>query len=295
MKREGHYALGEEDRYPSISEKEFIDSILGSGILIYLSSTWLKEVYFLVVSQDLFEGCQVGSPIVNLCSDVDGFATVNEYGQLLVEYRRKYQEQSQDLNDSMKSLAGRKYSRRVLSAIWDYIISISSKIVSATSSKDLSSNISSILSSKVSKSSSLSQKEARSNTISILTLLLKISRTVGFQNLSGSVFCLLSNIACVDQKPEKKQKLLKLYTDDVLAMESVLENGLELASHSQDCWKHIFKCCQFINSIEEDLFKPEKLKNPKLERITSSTSSKERNSQESGFEPRSNSDDISFF
>ena len=68
LRKENHYNLEEEDQYPSISEKEFIDSILESGILIYLSSTWLSEVYKIVVSKDLFEGCQIGTPIVNLCS-----------------------------------------------------------------------------------------------------------------------------------------------------------------------------------------------------------------------------------
>ena len=68
LKRENHYNLEEEDRLPSISEKEFIDSILESGILIYLSATWLAEVYRIVTHQDLFEGCQAANPIVNLCS-----------------------------------------------------------------------------------------------------------------------------------------------------------------------------------------------------------------------------------
>ena len=68
LRKENHYNLEEEDQYPSISEKEFIDSILESGILIYLSSTWLSEVYKIVVGKDLFEGCQIGSPIINLCS-----------------------------------------------------------------------------------------------------------------------------------------------------------------------------------------------------------------------------------
>ena len=70
LRRESHYSMEEEDKYPSISEKEFIESILQSGILIYLSATWLAEVYKIVVSQDLFEGCQVASPIVNLCSGI---------------------------------------------------------------------------------------------------------------------------------------------------------------------------------------------------------------------------------
>ena len=52
----------------TITEAEFLTSVLDSGILIYLSSTWLREVYRIVLSKDLFEGTQVASPIVHLCS-----------------------------------------------------------------------------------------------------------------------------------------------------------------------------------------------------------------------------------
>ena len=68
LKKEGHYGQNQEDRFPSISEKEFVESILESGILIYLSSIWLAEVYSIVTRQDLFEGCTVASPIIHLCS-----------------------------------------------------------------------------------------------------------------------------------------------------------------------------------------------------------------------------------
>ena len=70
LKKEGHYARDHDDRFPSISEKEFVESILESGILIYLSSIWLSEVYSSVVRQDLFEGCTVASPIIHLCSGI---------------------------------------------------------------------------------------------------------------------------------------------------------------------------------------------------------------------------------
>ena len=68
LRREGHYDQREGDRLPTITEAEFLTSVLDSGILIYLSSTWLREVYRIVLSKDLFEGTQVATPIVHLCS-----------------------------------------------------------------------------------------------------------------------------------------------------------------------------------------------------------------------------------
>ena len=68
LRREGHYDHREADRLPTITEAEFLTSVLDSGILIYLSSSWLREVYRIVLSKDLFEGTQVASPILHLCS-----------------------------------------------------------------------------------------------------------------------------------------------------------------------------------------------------------------------------------
>ena len=41
----------------------------------------------------------------------------------------------------------------------------------------------------------------------------------------------------------------------MLALEAVVVQGLELASHSPDCWKHIFRCCQLVATLEQNLSK----------------------------------------
>ena len=112
--------------------------------------------------------------VYNLILDIDGFATVDEYGQLLVEYKRK-ELKVIDVKDSDKEEAGRKFTRRVLSAIWDYIVSICTKIVSNSASEDLTSNIGIILGTKNAKFAKHSLRDCVTNNIKILSLLLKIS------------------------------------------------------------------------------------------------------------------------
>ena len=85
LRREGHYDQREGDRLPTITEAEFLTSVLDSGILIYLSSTWLREVYRIVLSKDLFEGTQVASPIVHLCS---GCSHSSQFSLLLIRISR---------------------------------------------------------------------------------------------------------------------------------------------------------------------------------------------------------------
>ena len=213
---------------------------------------------------------------------------MDEFGQLLVEYKRK-QCKVLDESEDAKCMAGKKYSRRILSAIWDYVVSISTKVVSSTASQEFQSSFGLLIGSNSTKISKSCLKDSQISNINVLSMLLKIARKVGFQNLSGSIFCLLSNISCNVSKPDKKSKTFKYSKDIILAFESVLENGLELASHSQDCWKHIFKCCQHINSIEKDLYIPDKLVSPRPEK---EPFSKPKNSLELSFDMKTNSEEI---
>ena len=213
---------------------------------------------------------------------------MDEYGQLLIEYKRK-QIKVTDTIETEKEEAGRKFTRRVLSATWDYIVSICTKIASNSLSEEISSNISMILGSRNAKSARHSYKDSVINNIKTLALLLKISRKVGMQNLSGSIFCLLTKIICSNYKTEKRSKLPKLEAEVILAFESLIENGLELASHSQDCWKHIFKCCQHIFILENNLFKTTK-DSPRIEKASMS---KTRSSLDKGaFETRTPSEEV---
>ena len=199
--------------------------------------------------------------------DVDGFGTIDEYGQLLVEYKRRH-DNVPDTSMSDNCSAGKKYSRRILSAIWDYIMSITTKVFSYCESQEVASKFGVLIGSKNSKLSKISLKDLQENNIKILSLLLQLSRKVGFQNLTGSIFCTLSNFVC--KKPENKQKQIRIDSKILLTLETILENGLELASHSQDCWKHIFKCCQFISNFEEYVLKLSRMSLPRIEKTSTS-------------------------
>lgn len=82
----------------------------------------------------------------------------------------------------------------------------------------------------------------------------------GLQNRCGSVFSLLAAAACPDSstcgrgespgrrrlgRPRSMLKLLqkqhKLHTSHALSMDVLLGRGLELGSHSPDCWTHVFR------------------------------------------------------
>ena len=82
--------------------------------------------------------------------------------------------------------------------------------------------------------------EARTTALRVLKSLLRLCSRLGYQQLAGSVYCLLSRAAACPA----------LTREAALALEAGLGAGLELASHSQDCWKHIFTLTQFVAEQE---------------------------------------------
>ena len=289
LRKEGHYSQAPEDQLPSISESEFTDSILQSGIIAYLSSTWLAEVYSLVLQQDLFEGTTSGTPIVNLCSDIDGYGSTEEHGQLLKEYRRLQEGQPQEPQEVRARLAGRKYCRRIVSAVWDYTISICSKVTSGSASSAFASGLPSMLGTRKAKSGRAHLREAHLLHLRVLQALLRLCRRVGYQQLSGSVFCLLSTEVGRGLAEQGRKKGPRVTCATLLALEAVVSQGLELASHSPDCWKHIFRCCQLLARLEQVLGKLGSSASP---RISAGRVEGSRNSMDSMGEARSPAEEI---
>ncbi len=84
-----------------------------------------------------------------------------------------------------------------------------------------------------------------------LTVSLKIL-LVGMQDRCGAVFAQLASASCVlenlrreERKTGKmigtKSKLVRLHAAHALSTDVVLSIGLEMGSHSGDCWRHVFR------------------------------------------------------
>lgn len=52
-----------------MTEDEFVEEVQGSGVLVYLSATWLREVYQQVLSNDLLKDVPTSDhPLIHLLS-----------------------------------------------------------------------------------------------------------------------------------------------------------------------------------------------------------------------------------
>lgn len=83
---------------------------------------------------------------------------------------------------------------------------------------------------------------------------------LGLQGYCGTVFCQLASTSCVVIDAQKspilerkslnktaphRPRLVKLHASHVLSMDVVMTTGLEMGSHSSDCWKHLFRYVSF--------------------------------------------------
>ncbi len=75
----------------------------------------------------------------------------------------------------------------------------------------------------------------------------------GMQNRCGSIFAQVANASCVleDLRKEEsksakqgagtKPRLTRLHAAHALSLDVVLSIGLEMGSHSGDCWRHVYR------------------------------------------------------
>jgi len=72
---------------------QFVDNILGCGLLIFLSPIWLDEIYHAVREVDVFGfgvsgGSNLSVTLKNVLSDLDGLSSTSKGARLLSDFRR---------------------------------------------------------------------------------------------------------------------------------------------------------------------------------------------------------------
>ncbi|XP_021942345.1 brefeldin A-inhibited guanine nucleotide-exchange protein 3 isoform X2 [Zootermopsis nevadensis] len=274
-----------------MTEEQFVESVHGSGVLVYLSDTWLSELYQLILATSVLEKCGFNTnsstnyALINLLTDVDGLDSCQQGGQLLSDCQR-LERAATHTDTSPEVDAGVKLSRRVLTCCWDSMLSVlSAGLGDPRGQLGVTSSLALLLGSEGAREE---HRRARDSIVASLEGLQKaarLSNILGLQNRCGSVFSLLATAACPDTnsgdrvespgrhrlgRPRSMLKLLqrqhKLHTSHALSMDVLLGRGLELGSHSPDCWAHVFKCCVYVSKLEHGFFSQSQNRNlgPKL-------------------------------
>ncbi|XP_045513105.1 brefeldin A-inhibited guanine nucleotide-exchange protein 3 isoform X1 [Pieris brassicae] len=246
QKRSKYYADISKIPLP-LTEDEFVEDVQGSGLLVYLSATWLRELYQQVVATDLLKDVQTSDhPLIHLLSDLGGLDSnpVMSDWQRLKEVSMVYHSS----NDSPQLQASLRWARRVLTCIWESMVTVLSVPLIGCNKKH---KLHGIITKKINTFGKRKRIAWEGLTIQCLEGLHKaarISTTLSLQNRCNSILALLASSAT--SQPANG----KILSTHALSLDILISGGLELGSKAPECWEHIFAACQYVSSFEHSLF-----------------------------------------
>ncbi|XP_067092616.1 brefeldin A-inhibited guanine nucleotide-exchange protein 3 [Osmerus mordax] len=263
-----------------VSLKEFVRLIQSSGVLVVLSQAWIEELYNQVLDRNLLgEAGYWGAPedhslpLITMLTDIDGLGSSAIGGQLI----RKASSQSPfscDRAGSDSIMAGKVFSRYILTGVWKNLMDTLSTPLTgrmAGSTKGLAF----ILGAEGVKEQSQRERDTICLSLDGLRKAAALSCALGVAANCASALAQMAAASCVQEEREEreggesgdaitqvKQRLeqmsrpqgVRLHTAHVLCMDAILNVGLEMGSHNQDCWPHIFRVSEYVSSLEHTHF-----------------------------------------
>ncbi|XP_077540240.1 brefeldin A-inhibited guanine nucleotide-exchange protein 3 isoform X1 [Haemaphysalis longicornis] len=265
-----------------LTEEKFVDEVHGSGVLVYLSATWLSELYQQVLSRSLLQEAgyepqtKINSALINLLTDVDGLGSDQLGSRQLSDYRR-LERAATNIVFTPHMMAGMKFSRHVLTGCWDLMLEVLSVLLNGTNSCGVASSLGLLLGTDGAREEHRRAREAVANCLDGLQVAAKLCNVLGLQTKCGAIFAQLAAASCPSLDPDGsggghsrrpaskrdrlrktvlsgRHKSVRLHASHVLSMDVLLSRGLELGSHSSVCWKHVFRCCTYILELEQSCF-----------------------------------------
>ncbi|NXE76691.1 BIG3 protein, partial [Cochlearius cochlearius] len=249
--------------------KEFMKQVQSSGVLMVFSQAWVEELYHQVLERNMLgEAGYWGSPeehslpLITMLTDIDGLGSSAIGGQLMASASAQSPlSQNRKTDDSV--VAGVAFARYLLIGCWKNLIDTLSTPLTgrmAGSSKGLAF----ILGAEGAKEQNQKEKDSICVSLDGLRRAARLSCALGVAANCASALAQMAAASCVQEEKEEKeiqepsdtiaqvkqkmeQKLEQmgkvqgvcLHTAHVLCMDAVLNVGLEMGSHNQDCWPHL--------------------------------------------------------
>ncbi|TRY76541.1 hypothetical protein TCAL_00090 [Tigriopus californicus] len=259
----GFYSSDLKDEDNSIrllSWESFMNNILASGLLIYVSPIWLSEVYDQVTEVDIFEfGWKLESGkmngLRNLLVDLDGMNRTEKGAQLVCEYRRFRPDLqwSRNVEDDgeIKAWAGKLLARRILTSGWSPFLSLLHQALGPylqLSNGGRSNGLAGLLAPSKKKSKVNFGDERLANGLECLRKALGLCQKLEMHDRCGQMLEPLTSLICPDllNLPNEAREGQRRNLNNLLIVEEVLQDALEAGSQSIDCWKYIMRCVTYI-------------------------------------------------
>ncbi|KAH9500620.1 hypothetical protein Btru_077109 [Bulinus truncatus] len=213
-----------------------------------------------------------------MIQDLDSVGTTEERGRLMSDFREQAEVTNCDSAIRMKKAAvGKLIAASIMSNCWVEILDILSVMLNdqvpvSGGGPMTRYSLSLLLATDSAQEDVRKARSAICTSLNGLQRAAKLCCVLGLQQLCGSAFSQLARTSCVKEdframaiaesktqsKPSvlshNKPKLVKLHAAHVLSMDVVMTTGLEMGSHSADCWRHVFRCCAHISELEHTYF-----------------------------------------
>ncbi|GAB6031395.1 hypothetical protein CHUAL_009177 [Chamberlinius hualienensis] len=258
---------------PPLNEEEFIETVHGSGVLVYLSATWLAELYQIILSRDLLASAGLDLSIdncslVSLLDDLEGSSNLLRGAHLISDYSRLARAMNRE-QCSPAVEAGKKLARRILTACWADVVQVLSALLTGENDVGIVNRHLSVLRVESVKEERRKVMDAIAACLDGLQRAARLSNVLCLHRRCESVFYLLVSVSCPSTEPSvrsggkslqsllmeaMKGKFQRLHSAHVQSIDVILSRGLELGSYSPECWEHVFRCCVYLNEIERSQF-----------------------------------------
>ncbi|OCT77997.1 brefeldin A-inhibited guanine nucleotide-exchange protein 3 isoform X2 [Xenopus laevis] len=269
---------------PCVTMKEFMKQLQSTGMLVF-PQAWVEEVYHQVLDRNLLgESGYWGSleglciPLITMLLNIDGLGSSTIGGQLLASASTQSPLPSEK-NLDPAVIAGLAFARFILIGCWKNLIDTLSAPLTgkmAGSSKGLTF----ILGAEGVKEQNQRERDTICMSLDGLRKAARLSCALGVAANCASALAQMAAASCVQEEKDEKDNLehtdaitqvkqkveqkleqmgkqgsYRLHPAHVLCMDAILNVGLEMGSHNQDCWPHVFRVCEYISTLEHTHFR----------------------------------------
>lgn len=241
----------QEPVFIPLSEQQFVTSVQNAGVLVYLSSGWLSELYQSIIASNPLRSLKTDDSyeesrcaFIDLLQDAAGIGPT----QMLSDWQRLQSVGTVQIQSNARQNAAKILSRRLLTCCWESMISVLSAglgdLGNTTKSRLVAMSKKTL---KIKNRQTVGGEALFASSLEGLHAAATLSNSLNLQHLAGKILNLLATNVCQTTGP-------RISASQALSMDIVLSGGLELGSYSSECWLPVFSVCRHVTQIEHDLF-----------------------------------------
>lgn len=225
-------------------------SVQNSGVLVYLSTCWLCELYQCVIATNPLstlkkDDCnEYRCALVEMLQDASGIGPT----QMLSDWQWLQTVGGAPIESNARRDAASKLARRLLTCCWDSMVSVLSAglgdVAHSTKNRLVAMSQKTL---KIKRRPNASGEALFALSLEGLHAAATLSNSLNLQHLAGKILNLLATNVRQTSGP-------RITASQALSMDVVLTGGLELGSYSPDCWLPVFSVCRHVTQIEHELF-----------------------------------------